>query len=131
MIESELLRRIMLAASAEDARLFRNNTGLGWTGTLERIFKTGYALVRPGDVVLRNARPLHSGLCVGSSDLIGWTPRVIDSKRHAIFTAVEGKSKRGRLTEEQRHFLAAVHNAGGIAIEARDIDHVIRILKDN
>lgn len=69
------------------------------------------------------------GLGVGTSDLIGWRTRVITTdmvgKSVAIFTAIEVKSQAGKLTAEQRDFLAAVRASGGIAIEARSVDDIV------
>lgn len=108
MREPELIRRILLRSSESGARLFRNNTGVSWVG--EVILKT------PTAITLRNYRPFHSGLCVGSSDLIGWTP--VDGR--ALFTAIEAKTGRLKPTHEQESFLAAVERAGGIARVVRE-----------
>lgn len=100
MPESSLLKRIQIAASRVGARLFRNNVGFD------------------------AERRVHYGLCKGSSDLIGWTPLEIREEHVgtviAVFTAVECKSRRGRLTEKQQRFLEAVRLAGGIAREERE-----------
>ncbi len=110
MREGELIRRILLQASERGARLFRNNTGVSWVG--EVVSKS------PTILVLQNYRPFHSGLCVGSSDLIGWTPR----DGAAIFTAIEAKTGRLKPTHEQESFLTAVERAGGIARVVRESD---------
>ncbi len=77
----------------------------------------------PGDVVIQNARPLHSGLCQGSSDLIGWTTREVTpdmvGKTVAIFTAVEIKTESGKASAEQLNFIGQVRKCGGIAGIAR------------
>jgi hypothetical protein len=124
MSESGILRDAMLRLTEWGARVFRNNVGVGWAGHLERVARPQHVFVRPEDVVLRNARPLHAGLCVGSSDLIGWktvevTPGMV-GQRVAVFLAVEGKVKNGRLTEAQRQFLKVVSEAGGIVRIARE-----------
>lgn len=108
MREPELIRRILLQASEQGTRLFRNNTGFGWVGEIAR--KT------PTEITLRNYRPFHAGLTVGGSDLIGWTPR----DGAAIFTAIEAKTGRLKPTHEQESFLAAVERAGGIARVVRE-----------
>lgn len=105
MSETNLLQSIRLACSRGAVRLWRNNTG-----KLED--KTG--------------RWVSFGLCEGSSDLIGLksvviTPEMV-GQRVAIFTAIECKAKRGRLSVAQATFLAAVRTAGGIAIEARSVE---------
>lgn len=89
-----------------NVRLFRNNVGL--------------------------CKNEHStivyGLCPGSSDLIGWTsieitPEMI-GKKFAIFTAVEIKTEKGKLSPEQKIFLENVKNSGGIAKIIRNIDDI-------
>ncbi len=121
MSERQILQKIQLAATKLGARIFRNNTAMAWAGKLER----GPASVTlgPGDIVLRNARPIHAGLCKGGSDLIGWTPVKITGehvgKTLAIFTAVEVKTEGVRVTPEQSAFLHTINDGGGIAILAR------------
>jgi len=110
MREGELLRRILLQSSEQGARLFRNNTALGWVGDV--------VSRSPSVLVLQNYRPLRAGLCVGGSDLIGWTPR----DGIAVFTAIEAKTGRLKPTHEQESFLAAVERAGGIARVVRETD---------
>jgi hypothetical protein len=126
MTEAELLKRLMLAISNAGSRIFRNHVGVGWQGETVQFARRGRVMVEPGDVLVRQARPLRAGLCVGSSDLVGWTPHTITAadlgRSVSIFTSVEAKSASGRLTPEQTQFLAAVRRSGGIAIEARDID---------
>ena len=112
--ERDLRDRILLEASEAGDRLLRQNVGLGWVGRAEKL--------GGGDVLIHGARPLHAGLCRGSSDLIGWSPRVINGQRIAVFTAVELKTGRQQLTDEQRRFLDAVERAGGIARVIREDD---------
>lgn len=101
----------MVTASKNDARLFRNNVGMLET---------------------KDGRFVHFGLCVGSSDLIGFrsvtvTPEMV-GKKLAVFTAVEAKSGRGRATEEQANFIQAVKIAGGLAGVARTETELLGIL---
>lgn len=116
MREPELIRRILLQASADGVRLFRNNTAQGWVGQV--------VSQNAETITLRNYRPLHAGLVIGGSDLIGWSPREIHQghvgTRLAIFTAYEVKTGRQRPTKEQESFLAAVESAGGIARVVRE-----------
>lgn len=122
--EPSLLRSIQIAISRIGARVLRNNVGVGWTGGITRYTSEAIINVRPGDVVIRQARPLHAGLGVGSADLIGWAPVVVDEsmlgRTLAVFLAVEVKAGRTKVTKEQEDFLAAVRAAGGIAVVARD-----------
>lgn len=115
MTEHDLLNAIRLAASRHGARLFRNNVAKGWVGRL--------VSHRGGTVVLADARPLHAGLCTGSSDLIGWDAV-------GRFLAVEGKMGRTRTTDDQAAFLAAVEAAGGVAVLARSVEDVVAALKN-
>ena len=124
MSEQNIMRRIMLALSKHGVTIFRNNTGTGWVGDAERVEQPRKMMIYPGDVVLRAARPLHAGLCTGSSDLIGWrrvtiTPDMVGN-RIAVFTAIETKNKNGRVSDEQKKFIFNVASAGGHAGVARD-----------
>lgn len=118
MTESELQREIMKAVTAAGGRVFRNNTGQGWVGQYTKCTER-----RNGhhDVLISNARPLHAGLCVGSSDLIGFY--------RGRFLAIECKSARGRPTEEQQNFLDEVTRNGGIGIVARSVEDVLERLR--
>lgn len=122
--ERETQNRILLTCSRGDARLFRQNVGQGWAGRL--------VSNRAGRVTLQDARPLIAGLCTGSSDLIGWRSIEVTAemvgRRLAVFAAVEVKSATGRPTEQQRAFLAAVADAGGIACVARSVEDAQRAL---
>lgn len=123
MNETNLLKRIQLKLPAH-ARLFRNNTGMGWAGQILK--KT------IGFITLENYRPLHSGLCAGSSDLIGWTivkitPEMV-GKNVAIFTAIECKSPNGRISPQQKNFINTVQASGGIAGIARSVEDAQKLL---
>ena len=122
MSEHEIQQRLLLACSRGPVRLFRNNTGLGWAGQSTKVtpgnLRAVAAQLQPGDVVIRQGRPLHAGLCVGSSDLIGW--RTTESGL-AQFVAIEVKSERGRPSTEQVHFIDAVNRSGGCAGIARSV----------
>ncbi len=88
----------LCAAHASQGRIFRNNTG---------------------SVVTQDGRFITFGLCVGSSDLIGWTeieitPEMVGQKL-AVFTAVEVKKKGKKPSKEQLNFIRIVSEAGGIA----------------
>lgn len=126
-LEHPIQQRILLACGSGDQRLWRNNVGTGWTGKATRVTLGNVRAVatglRPGDVVIRAARPLHAGLCVGSSDLIGYRSEIITSQhvgqRVAVFAAVEVKSATGRASTEQRAFIEQIRTAGGRAGIAR------------
>lgn len=125
MNETNLTRKIMMAISAlRKGAIFRNNTGMGWIGESKRISKRTITTLEPGDVIVRQARPLHAGLTLGGSDLIGWTTKEVTpdmvGEKVALFTAIEVKTNRGRATEAQLNFIAQVRKAGGIAGIARN-----------
>ena len=128
--EHDTQQRILLAHGSGDTRLWRNNVGTGWAGAATRVTAGNLSALahtlRPGDVVVRNARPLHAGLCVGSSDLIGY--RQVGGL--AQFVALEVKSATGRPTPEQTRFLDHISSAGGCAAVVRsiaDADAVLRL----
>lgn len=111
MREMDVLRDVLRACCRGVTRLFRNNVGQAWTGDWSRL--------PDGSILIRNPRPLHSGLCQGSSDLIGWTTVEHAGRRFAVFTAIEVKAVRGRIADSQKNFLRVVQEAGGIAGVAR------------
>lgn len=129
MAEIDLMRRLQKLASTLGARLFRQNTGVGWVGKVER--GPGVKRLNPGDVVLRNARPFHAGFD-GLSDLGGWSPVVVTSEMVgetiAVYTQVEVKEN-ARPTAEQINFIEAVNKAGGRAGIARNENDLIEILR--
>jgi hypothetical protein len=109
--EQNIQQAIRLACSRGDTRLFRNNTGT---------------------LLDRNGRPVQFGLCRGSSDLIGLrsvtvTPEMV-GQRLAVFSAIEVKAPRGRLTAEQEAFLAMVLEMGGLAGVARSVEEAEGLL---
>ena len=114
MNESNVMRLIELAlGKLPNVKIFRNNTGIGWVGQSQRINGSG-------NVMVKDARPLHAGLCEGSSDLIGWTEITIQphmiGKKVAVFTALEVKRDSfARVSPKQRNFLEVVTKSGGIA----------------
>lgn len=113
MSEGKILKKLQLLFTSVGARVFRNNVGL---------FET------------KDGRKVRTGLCVGSSDLIGWTPMVVTpemvGKRVAIFTSIEVKTKNTKTTPIQLAWHQAVNTAGGIAMIEQDPMNVVnRILE--
>jgi len=112
MSEQEIQQRVRLAlGEIPEVRAFRNNTG------------------KLRDV---NGQWVEFGLCIGSSDLIGWTsieitPEMV-GKKVAVFTAVEVKTPTGRATAEQTNFISRVREAGGIAGIARSPEEARNII---
>ncbi len=126
MKETDIQIKIRLALAKLKLTIFRQNTGFGWVGEYRKVGRSS--------VIIENARPMHAGLCVGSSDLIGFKSTTITKemvgRKIAVFTAVEVKTKTGRVTEEQKNFLKAVNDAGGIGIVAKSDESAIKgILK--
>lgn len=113
MRESDIQNLIMLALSKAGCTVWRQNVGTGWVGQIQR--------TTAGRVIIDNARVLHAGLCVGSSDIIGITP-------NGRFLAVEVKTKTGKPTDQQQRFIAAVIKAGGIAGIARSVADALELI---
>jgi len=109
--ETNVLKRVQLKATELGARLFRNQVG---------------------HYKLADGRRLTSGLCNGSSDLIGWTPIIITDDmvggQVAVFTAIEVKTDTGRVQENQQKFIENVLRAGGYAGVARSDEEVKGII---
>jgi hypothetical protein len=124
MLESDFMRQIMLLATQAGARVFRNNVGSAWQGKKSR---------RGNTVIVDNATLVKYGLCVGSSDLIGWIPVTVTpdmvGQKIAVFTAIETKGHKTGITPEQVNFLSQVANGGGIAILSRESHDTERILR--
>lgn len=118
--EATLMRRVLVRASELGARLFRNNTGR-------------WRLAQPECRECQSSgRVVASGLCIGSSDLIGWrsvvvTPAMV-GRTLAVFVAVELKVDRNDVTEEQSQFLEVVDGAGGIGVVVRDVESLPLLL---
>jgi hypothetical protein len=127
--EHQIQQRILLACGSGPVRLWRNNVGTGWAGQATKVTPGNLNAIahtlRPGDVVIRNGRPLHAGLCVGSSDLIGY--RQVDGV--AQFVALEVKTPTGRTTQQQEQFLNHINAAGGCASVVRSIDDAHSVLR--
>jgi hypothetical protein len=108
MSETALQNKIRLAVGKlKTARLFRNNVGM--------------------------INGVQFGLCVGSSDLIGFqsvtvTPEMVGQKV-AIFTAIEVKTETGKVSEQQTKFLNMVARFGGIGAVVRSVDDAVDLLK--
>lgn len=102
MRETPYMARIQVEAARAGVVLYRNNVGAAKDGA---------------------GRLVRYGLCVGSSDLIGWRPLTITpdmvGATFAQFVAVETKGARTRITPAQERFIDVVRAGGGFARVAR------------
>ncbi|WP_287028302.1 VRR-NUC domain-containing protein [Herbaspirillum sp.] len=108
--EARIQREVMLALSQAGCLVWRQNTGQAWQG--KQLHKAR------DQITLGQCRPVHFGLCKGSSDVLGIAPG-------GAFLAVEVKTKTGRVTQEQQNFIVAVNRAGGIGFVARSADDAL------
>ena len=112
--ETTLQQQIRLALGTHpDTRLFRNQVG---------------SLPDP-----RTGRLVTFGLARGSADLIGWrtvmiTPDMV-GQQLAVFTSIEVKTPKGRVSPQQQAWMAVVQGAGGIAGVARSVCDANEILR--
>lgn len=121
---SNKLAQLEIGKQVPAARLFRNNTGMAYQSNLVKKNKDG-------SITMWDWRVIHAGLCDGSSDLIGKTTIVVTEdmvgKNIAVFTALEGKSATGIVSDDQKNFLNFVHAAGGIAGIFRTPEQAVEI----
>ncbi len=111
-LETSILQRIrLILGGIHGLKLFRNNVG---------------------KLADQFGRWVIFGLCPGSSDLIGWrsiivTPEMV-GKPVAVFVAIEVKAQRGRRSQEQKDFIAAVRAAGGIGGFAESPEQAVEVI---
>lgn len=121
MKETPLLRKIFQKlGSRPNVRLFRNNVGMGFVGT---IIEKSVCFLK-----LKNYRTIKFGLMKGSGDLIGWetvtvTPEMV-GKNIAVFLSIEVKRKGGARSDHQKNWAKQVNKAGGKAIFADDPENI-------
>ena len=108
MKESDISRSIQISLTQEGARAFLNTVGL---------FET------------KDGRVIHTGLCKGSSDLIGWTH---DGKFLAIEVKAPGgikKTNKKRL-DQQKNFINQVNLIGGVGFFADSVEDAVQQYKE-
>lgn len=116
MKETEIQQRIrgVLNNRTSPCRLFRNNVG---------------SYQDPKNP----KRWIDYGLCVGSADLIGIEKRIVTpemvGQAVGIFLAVEVKTPKGRLSDEQKAWLGMVRAFGGEAHVMRSVEEAESYLK--
>ena len=112
MREQELQNQIRLAIASPNVKMFRNNVG---------------------SIEGKDGRRVTFGLCVGSSDLIGFTTKTITAddigKTVAIFTALEIKTPTGKVSPAQTKFIDMVNKHGGIGAIVRSVGEAVARLK--
>lgn len=123
--EKDIINAILLGASERGHRLFRQNTGKGWVGKV-------VGGVSADRITLREPRPLVAGLCVGSSDVIGYSPVLITpemvGQTLGVFVALEVKTPGVRVTPEQKAFLDAARAKGCITGVVYSADEALKLL---
>src|ERR1035437_3571828 len=109
-LETSIVQQIRLAAAP--SVLWRNNSG--------SYMKDGY-FVRYGV-----GQP-------GGSDLIGLTPLTITQEMVgsivAVFTAIEVKTKTGKISADQNNFINVILSHGGIAGVARSAAEAKKLIR--
>ena len=100
--------QLRIAISKPTVKMFRNNVG---------------------SVEGKDGRRVTFGLCIGSSDLIGFTSKTITAdmvgKQVAIFTALEIKTPTGKVSPAQTKFVDMVNKHGGIGAIVRSVDDAV------
>lgn len=126
MGESSLQNAIRMALAGKGL-FFRSNVGSAWVGEIAR--KT------PNSITLVHPRLFRSGLPKGFSDLVGCVPVVITpemvGQTIGVFTAIEVKTPRGKVSNDQAKFLKAVTCNGGRAAVVRSVDEAIKAISEN
>lgn len=116
-----------------DVKLFRHNVGVGWTGeVIKRAAGPVHVTLAPGDIVLRNPRPLHAGLIKGAADLIGFqrvkiSPDMVGQEL-GVFVSIEVKKPGGRVSLEQVAWSAIMTQFNcrhGVAWSEEDSDKTV------
>ena len=112
MLESAILKQIMMLCSRGACRLLRNNSGAFQD---KRGQWVRYGVGNPG-----------------GSDLLGWrtvtvTEEMVGAKI-AVFCAIEVKAAKGKPIPEQVQFIDTVKAAGGIAGVARSPEEAAALL---
>ncbi len=124
-LETNILRK-WLIKYARFATLFRTQVGSFWAGTPVKKWSTfGTDGKETKWVTLQSAQYISIGV-KGLADYTGWRTITVTQEmvghRVAVYTAVEGKTEDGRISDDQKRFILAVRRAGGIAMVVRSED---------
>lgn len=125
------VKEYLLAASRLGARLWRRNVGMGWIGNSKKFTQAQVVSVKPGDVLIRQARPFHNGEA-GQYDTWGFvvvtiTPDMVGQKI-AQHVEAEAKQGSGRESPEQIAWGEFVRASGGRAAVIRSLEDLARLL---
>jgi hypothetical protein len=123
MSESQLYGEILRALSRDATRLFRQQSGLLWSG---QVISHSH-----NRLILANPRAVRVGT-PGIADLGGLTSVIVTpdmvGQRIAIDVQLEVKYGRGRATAEQANYIAAMQALGGRAGIVRSVEEAQRII---
>ena len=86
-----LTNQVREAVSRSGARLFNVHVGKFWAGNATRFSRSQAVEVHDGDVLIRRARLINSGI-EGMADLIGFTPVTITQDMVGRVLPVDRKS---------------------------------------
>ena len=124
-----LTNQVREAVSRSGARLFNVHVGKFWAGNPTRFSRTQAVEVHDGDVLIRRARLINSGI-EGMADLIGFTPVTITQDMVGrvipVYTSVEIKTT-DRPSKQQLRWVEFVNENGGRAGIARSPEDAVRI----
>lgn len=116
--------------SKEFPFVFSNDNGKALVGGKQFIAKKDGAIpVKKGDRVTIGGSPITYGLFPGSADKVGWTEKIINGEKIAVFTSIEIKTENDKLSDKQRRWNRAVRRSGGIAEVWHAVGDVIERLK--
>ena len=115
-MNEHLIQNRIRATVSPSCAIFRTNSGDFWQGDL--VYSKEFR-----QTVLINIRKID-GLPKGFSDLCG----VRKSDGRAVF--IEVKTKRGRASEKQKHFLEQMRAYGAIAGICRSPEEAIKLIQE-
>lgn len=102
--------------------------GLGWYGKFLKPPMNTSAIITPQDVLIRDAKPIRAGMCVGVTDLVGWTTITVEpehiGKKLAVFTAIECREDLP-MAPDRKKFIESVKLAGGFAKIVENVKDLI------